>query len=356
MMFYKYGACPKCATTLVKKETYASRTDLICRWARLTGHPELLNQDAFGICGMASVVYLLLKLDQRRFDDLFFATFADVIESFKRARFLTAGKQLIKIDFVYLSRQYWNASTDGFMPRIVQGQGPRVKDTSRDDESQGLAVMVPKKMEVHHEFFVDFYVSRALGYLFKKTAEDRYGSEKVQFNTVFDKPGLGYAGGDYRIFTRYGSFGLRTNNLAYILKDVVGATGVSIASKKPPSVVSVGAERVGGVLYEEFSDVDELGRLFVVGLSVPRSFAIAGVYGDIVKDRVTSPRLADAKLPYNHWIVINDFKIVEVSPFVCTCGKRHVKLGIWTWGKIHPVTVCEGVLLSYIQDVIFGHF
>jgi hypothetical protein len=59
--------CPKCRE-LEKKtraEEFAQRTPVETRWLALQSEPEDIMQDAFGICGTPSIVYLLLTGDDR---------------------------------------------------------------------------------------------------------------------------------------------------------------------------------------------------------------------------------------------------------------------------------------------------
>src|SRR6202008_1696794 len=64
-----------------------------------------------------------------------------------------------------------------------------------------------KLLHVNTACFVDFCVSRGLGYVFKQVAKARYDGEKTEFNLEFSDP---KAVRDYRTFTRYGNFALRT--------------------------------------------------------------------------------------------------------------------------------------------------
>ena len=204
-----------------------------------------------------------------------------------------------------------------------------------------------------HDYFVDYCVSRALGYLLKKTAENRYNGEKVQFNTVFDPGG----GGNYRNVTHAGNLALRTNNLAYILKDVVGAQNVHIVSKNPPAVAVAPAPAVPGVATTPFTTVAQLQNAFAAGLAPAKSFAIAGIYADIVKNgHVNVASAGHAGLSYNHWIVINAFTSTAAGAMNPVCANAHVDLGIWTWAENYRPVFARNHLLSYIQDVVFGHF
>lgn len=90
-VFYTFGECPKCADAQVRAYTCAQGATLTNQWAYLKGHPDEINQDRFGVCGMTSVVYLLLQHDQAKADDLFNATFADIIPAHAGTRFTTAG-------------------------------------------------------------------------------------------------------------------------------------------------------------------------------------------------------------------------------------------------------------------------
>ncbi len=80
---------------------------------------------------------------------------------------------------------------------------------------------------------------------------------------------------------------------------------------------------------------------------------MAAVYAGLLKQKqglmVIKKSGGDARFPrlsYNHWVNIEKFDLTT----------NNVELLIWTWAKFWRVRVDKNVFLSYIQDVIFGHF
>jgi hypothetical protein len=211
-----------------------------------------------------------------------------------------------------------------------------------------------KAFKVSEFYFVDFCVPRALGYVFKKVAKSRYEGEKRQFNPEFSEN----TPMNYKEVTHLGNFALRTNNLAFVLKEIFGAD-VRIASKTGGKTDVALAPAVAGVATTNFTTADDLLGEFQAHFPGKGKFAVAAVFGDLCKqgDHVSVDSPAGTKptgrLAYNHWVVINGF---SSSGAIKGCANKHANLQIWTWAKDYQVQVCEGHLLSYLQDVIFGEF
>lgn len=368
-LFYRFGRCPKCLETEVKGQTYAAQSQVTGRWNTVKSQPTDLNQDQFGICGMSSAVYLLLKHKPTKAQELFEASFADLF--FNGRKFSTAGHVQISIPFRYLARRY------RLMEQSKQQQAPLkadkwVTDKAADYLKQHVApsdvtnwekqVRTPSKFakviaafELSNLYFADFCVSRGLGYVFKKVAKSRYEGEKREFNLEFSE----MTPMSYQEVTHLGSFALRTNNLAFILDTILGAQGVRIASKTGART-HVPLAQPAGVGTTTFTTGDDLLKEFQKHFPGKGKFAVAAVFGDLCKqgDHVSNDSPAGtkpgARLAYNHWVVINDFS--KSGTIAGKCTRNHADLQIWTWAKDYSVQVCEGNLLSYIQDVIFGEF
>jgi hypothetical protein len=185
-------------------------------------------------------------------------------------------------------------------------------------------------------------------------AEQRYRGEKAQFNMQFD-PLL-----NYRPVTHAGNLALRTNNLAFIMQEILGATHVHIARKAggPPAVPL--APAVAGVTTSTFTTVAQLALAFQNHFTgIPHAFALGAIYADIVEDdhisNASAGNASNPNLAYNHWIVITSFDRRAVGS-VPGCPNAHADVGIWTWAESWDAEICEQHVLSYIQDVIFGRF
>jgi hypothetical protein len=99
------GGCPKCALEdRFRVQPYAQQ--LQGRWLALLAQPDLLDQDSFGVCGMTSAVYLLLKHNPERATQLYEATFADTVDRYRGKTFETAEHRYVEIKFMKLARKF----------------------------------------------------------------------------------------------------------------------------------------------------------------------------------------------------------------------------------------------------------
>jgi hypothetical protein len=370
---YTFGRCPKCLEEEAKGKPYAQLAVVGYRWSLLMALPCSLNQDQFGICGMSSAVYLLLKHDSTKAQELYEATFADLFVGYKGRKFTVAsGHARISIPFRYLARRY-RLMEEGKQLKAPAEADQLVKDSAREylasgDDPSDVAEWekeyraspefgnLIKAFQLSDTFFVDFCVPRALGYVFKKVAKSRYEGEKRQFNLEFSENKLIPT---YKDFTHLGNFALRTNNLTFILKEILGAQNVRIVSKTGANTTVALAPTVGGVATTNFTTASQLLQEFQNHFPGQGRFAIAAVFGDLCKQGAHVSQDSPAgtapagRLAFNHWVVINGF---SRSGGISGCGNNHADLEIWTWAQDYSIQVCEGHLLSYIQDVIFGEF
>jgi hypothetical protein len=361
-LFYTFGECPKCTKAHVTGQAYASAASILGRWGQLGANPDLIDQDQFGVCGMTSAVYLLLHHKPDLANDLFAATFADVYPGFANHRFTTAQHQQVAIKFSDLSRRYRvMQKTQDAKARRGAAAAHRVMmaaEAHQQPTQADVAKVNQDLRRVNTTCFVDYCVSRALGQVFKQVAEARYKSEKVRFNMEFDPHG------NYGNQTHAGTLALRTHNLAFIMKEILGAIHVHIASKAGPAPVVRLAPQVSGVTTSTFANLAQLDQQFQLRLTgVPKSFALAAIYASIVRNgHIQNPSPGNPENPrlaYNHWIVIKSFTQEappgdDVGAGVCPNG--HSNVGIWTWAKNYTARICQQHVLSYVQDVIFGQF
>lgn len=331
----RYGECPHCikkkARKVIKKAPRAAGHPsewhpIAQRMRDLLQNPENLQQNPFGICGMAAAVYALIQytnVPHHKAKALFRATFAGFIPQFKGSKFDTRHGPK-SIDFTYIVRRY----------------------------QQHLPMPSGAPMPPH---FVDFCICRALGYLLKKMATERYVGDKIDFSKMFSTSNPR----DYSGFTRYGSIALRTNNLAFILTDILGATVYEIVCKNtldamPAHARAPDAPNVGGKT--TFNTYDGLRDKLLANLAQPGHFAIAAIFSDLQQTGIISnnsqgvPVGRDPNLKFTHWVVIDQVNQVAIG------GVDHLSMRVWSWGGYDTPQIARNNLLSYIQDVIFGHF
>jgi hypothetical protein len=344
--------CPSCAVwdtkAAIKYEQGKYKASIAKRWSEILVNPVGLDQDCFGICGFSSCLYVLLMHTNRtKAQELYEATFADVIPAYHGKQFTPADGAPQSINFEYLARKYYASE-------IGAGWGTT-------------------------QFFVDYCVPRALGYLLKKLDNSRYQCEKTEFNKEWGFPSPGSLGPpDYHAFTRAGNMAARSNNLAFVLTKILGAQGVTVWRKSGASADTL-APAVGGVAVKQFGTADGFLQIMKDNAAIRRSFAIVSVLantgpagefpGPEGTPEIHSPSRGDsgksgAALKYNHWIVIESAQRIlaktTVGPQTSlkpkTCQDEHIKMKIWTWAKTWEPTICKKHTISYIQDVITGHF
>jgi hypothetical protein len=344
--------CPSCAArktkSAVKYEFGKFKATIDKRWNEILVDPGKLDQDCFGICGFSSCLYVLLKhTNQAKAIELYKATFANVIPAFGGKQFKPAEGAPQLINFEYLARKYYASE-------IGAGWGTT-------------------------SFFVDYCVSRAIGYLLKKLDHARYDAEKTEFNKEWGFPSPNSVGSpDYHAFTRAGNLAARSNNLAYVLAKILGAQGVCVWRKSGATADTL-APPVGGVSVKQFGTGDGFLQIMKDNAAIPRSFAIVSVLantgpsgefpGPAPAAEIHAPSRGDsgksgAALKYNHWVVIESAQRIKANVSIGpqtslkpkTCQDEHLKMKVWTWAEIFEPTVCKKNTLSYIQDVVTGHF
>jgi hypothetical protein len=302
---------------------FADKTLVEGRYNLLKGVPENINQDLFGICGMTSIVYLLLKQNTKRLDELYLATFADILGNSGNGQFATASGQSIRISLRYLCRKYERA-----IDQYVYSQ---------DNEDKIKDELYP--WTVKTQFFVDYCLSRALGYLLWKQDESRYMREKLSFNAEFspsDKT---------QDWSRIGNLALRTNNLAYIVAHIVGASCVTILRNKRglkhESSDPLATPPTLNTSEKEFETADEL--ITECKILNKKQYALAAIFAEMVG----APKNTNSNLSYDHWIVILEIKEIANN-------KTKATVKYWTWGnEVKDVTVTKMELLEWVQDLIF---
>ena len=294
------------------------------RWTEILGaqpaHKDL-NQGYFGICGMAAALHVLLLKNAQRASELAAATFWDLWHDHVNMggqngleRFHTAHCGDHHIDLPYLLRRHGQ-----MWKNHPAEQGVRLK----------------------REHFTDFCVSRALGYLLKVTRPDRYHQEKCDFNRFFGDED-GHEMGRKHV-TREGTLALRTDTVAFIVRDLLGANVAEIAYNA--QLRRTPHHWLDGVTRNYKNDAKALVEEISDQLSWDK-FVIASIDADYL-DRPAPSRPLPG-IPYNHWVVIE----------AChRSGPDKNQLTIWSWGNpFQPPDTTDKGILDSIYSVIVGDF
>lgn len=362
--------CKRCLPTNVRQ--------LQDRFNDLLTSPWTLSQDAFGVCGMASALYFLLKRsDKSKANELFNAAFAEIIapKAKVKAKFRAANGNHYEIPFSYVGRRYFNQ-----MERMKQ-KG-EFADASREDD-----------FKVH---LVDFGMCRALGYLFKTIHPAKYQAEKAAIWAHVEGGDVPRTRHDARM---QGNLPLRTNALGHILQDILDLTvtciGFNSGGRFGYQTLAQKEKQMGEplsappVAYGDFSNVDEFFTIFNRRrASLNTTFSIAGIKAlTLITDPKLGKRFGDTKSelegkyirppspiagpavspdgpaplqrqrtvtqtdrevgdPYDHWVVLEN-ATRQTSP-----NSVHVKL--WTWAERFELRFTDDAFLHAVHDVIFG--
>jgi len=287
------------------------------RWDQILRF-KTVNQGPFGICGMAAALHALLLQQPETASNLAAATFCDIwqheavihghpgIKEFPTA---TCGR--IHIDLPYLLQRH---------AQMWHNHSP---DQQPDPNN-----------------FTDFCVSRALGYLLKVTAPDRYNSEKCDFSKFF---GDHQTVSERKQLTRAGSLALRTDTVAYILRDILGAdveiahNNVDVHKTREFWLHDIERKRIRTCQQL----VDGICRELANG-----KFVIAAVYASILGNSPQKP--CSPALPFDHWVVKKDVLKMPGHP---------TRFALWSWGTTTPfLERTDDVLINSIYDLVVGNF
>lgn len=322
------------------------------RWTTIVSAPDNLSQGEFGICGMAAALYVLLKEKSDRASELAAATFWDLWHDHVNMggkngleKFHAAKGGDYHIDLAYLLRRHaqkWDEKAADFDKRykeaMLAGRVHRANEIRQEQAGMTTGMTT---------CFTDFCVSRALGYLFKVANPGRYNSEKCDFNKFFGE-------GDYtdtvrKHSTRAGTFALRTDTVAFIVRDLLGANLVEVAYnnqlRQIPGYWLEGVDKQHPVTRKKLNDaqelVTEIGHQLGAG-----NFVIASINAHFIQP--AAPPDPPAGVPYNHWVVIEGCH---------RSGPDQNDLTIWSWGDTYHLTDQEdNELMESVYSLVVGNF
>ena len=193
-------------------------------------------------------------------------------------------------------------------------------------------------------FEVDYALSRALGYLMWKTDRERYVDEKLTFNVDFAPLG------GLPNWSRVGHLALRTWNMAYILKVILGqdvrlvrGPGRTDKLAAPVRGVPEKAARTSGDLAAELLKLD--GRIAIAGVFAELLFPSFGPRGhstDNYRLGRFTPEGDNTKLRYNHWIGI----------YGASDEGDSIRIKAWSWQLLFDFSVAKKDLATWIIDLV----
>jgi len=268
-------------------EKYKKRTE------QLIKKPDLVNQGAFGVCGMASIVHVLLKYRLEEFVKLFNAVFGKV-------PFQTKDMGSIKTDGIILAviSEYKTKYTK----KAQKAHAAYVSDWASDAET-------------------DFLLSRAIAHLLDNL-EGCGGIVEMQREFSREFSGWDETQGDLVITEEC---------IDVMLTELFNAGNMK--QIQPYTKIEKAVTEINNFLK-----------------SHKKAFVLAGVNGassHLVKGKnVLQPfvRARNAAL-FTHWIVITG----EIKSF-----GGFYKIPFWTWTKNHVVEISHGAAGTYFHVFILG--
>ncbi|MCE5241685.1 MAG: FYVE zinc finger domain-containing protein [Syntrophobacteraceae bacterium] len=283
---------------------------LMSRARDLINNPALVDQDAFGICGMAASTHILLHYDPLRFVDLLRAIFN--------------GEPFEGID---VGRKYYAPSPGNLLEHRLEQYERKRKTITGTDEIAKF-----QKTEL------DFLVCRSIGKLLKATDLPLYTASK-DFSKKF-APGMGIQPDD---ILKAGDLALTGEAVHHILKEIV----------QVPSVTTVDQPR----LNNERAVIDsinnwfrtERGREPLIAAAVNKGCYSNGqknlaawLTGQACPDVPCPPRLP-TEPGFDHWILITGPVTAKGSTY---------EIPLWTWGEPYTGKLKQGLVSGYIRSLV----
>lgn len=290
----------------------------MARAKELITNPALLNQDQFGICGMAASTYILLVYDPLRFVDLLCSIFNN--EEFE-------GIPVGIKDPV-------TQTGDLLEHRIEQYQRKLAQKPDLDPKSK-----------------LDFLVCRSLGKLLKKTDKQTY-TETKDFSKKF-APSLKLDKKDEDKILKKGDLALTGEAVEVILKEIVQAPVIESHNKGKMDLLAGPA--IVGIINDWFDKhpmreplvVAAVNRGHYMGID-PKTHASVPVESlqwiqGYDPPSSAFPHRLSSEPDYDHWVLITG----KVSTKI-TSGGNEYAIPVWTWGKYFTARLLQNYTQGYI--------
>jgi hypothetical protein len=276
-------------------------TQYKARAKELINDPVLVDQDRFGICGMAASTHILLTYDPLRFVDLLCSIFNN--EDFEGIP-------------IGIKNPY--SRTGELLQRRLE-QYERKVDSR---EASGERLPDPKVK-------LDFIVCRSLGKLLKKLDAPLFTATK-DFSKKF-APSLGLKPEQRDQVLKMGDLALTGEAVEFILREIVQVP--SLESHNKAKVELLGGPAITHIVNQWFND--HAGREPLIVAAVNR-----GTYNDnddapfrwlVGGDppRIAfPPRRRPEDQDYDHWVIITG----KITTRATSAGNEYV-IPVWTWGR-----------------------
>lgn len=323
-------------------EVGPSGSAYIPRARKLIEDPALVDQDKFGICGMAASTHILLAYDPVRFVDLLRSIFAN--EEFQG---INVGiKASSTGDLLEHRLEQYARNTLG-----LPAAGKLNTDYLLNLEEEYSKTSKTQRM---NDTKLDFIVCRSIGKLLKKTDRPLYDGAKG-FSKKF-APGMKV---DADKILKKGDLALTGEAVEFILREIVQ---VPVMESHNQSNLTSGAiiystindwfSRnkgrepliVAAVNKGTYKDLDPLTGAKTVGTTTNLNSWLKGVAPPNQPFAVRRPDQVD----FDHWVLITGPADMLVSP---TFGAEY-QIPVWTWAARHKARLMQKYTQGHIAYLI----
>jgi hypothetical protein len=313
--------------------------DYAARAVQLIMDPNAVDQDCFGVCGMASTIHVVLKFRPGRFADILHSVFNG--EDFKGG----VGKLKIPIKISAHAANYQEVIKDIQTGPAAAGEPPT--DVSAllakriDQYKHKMAVKPSQKPWAK----LDFIVSRSLARMLKITDPALYNDQK-EFTKKFADPAKPNVD-----LVKMGDMAFTEAGVVYVLTDIIGVPDLSFVANPsgPENII-----KAVNAWFQKYGDHGAFGIAAINPFYETKDDKRWWFFPDgrNVYPGLKSPArnwVQPAWQPYEfaHWIVING-KIED---------RNFWWLPIWTWArqwegrlhKIHTAGYLHSVILARLE-------
>jgi hypothetical protein len=291
-------------------------TEYKARAKELINNPVLVNQDRFGVCGMASSTHILLTYDPLRFVDLLRSIFNN--EDFE-------GIPVGIKDPVTRSGELLEHRLEQYLRKVATGVD-----------------MDPKAK-------LDFIVCRSIGKFLKKLNAPLYTTTK-DFSKKF-APSLGLKSGQENQVLKKGDLALTGEAVEFILREIVQVPTLESHNKAEVELLTGSA--ITYIVNQWFND--HAGREPLIVAAVNR-----GTYNSDPNNEGPfrwlkgndPPRIAfrprgPTDQDFDHWVVITG----KIKTKATSAGNEFV-IPVWTWGRHFTARLYPNFTQGYISWLI----
>jgi hypothetical protein len=291
--------------------------DYAARAVSLIAYPVFVDQDRFGVCGLASTIFVLLSFQPGRFVDLLQSIFNNEV--------FTGGISKIKAPVKIHPGQ---ADYKAILKSVVEA--PVARDAEAVDINSLLAGRMKeyKKKAADEKLKywtkLDFIVSRSLAKMLKIINPSLYDEQK-DYTKKFLVTGQ-------PLGVKYGDLAFTEIGIQLVLTDVIGVERMRFIpgiNEPGPMIAEVN---------DWFTKMKDNGPFAIAAVNGPSDW----IHDGIIPSAKWEP--AKQKYEFAHWVVITG-QIKDTGMYL---------IPIWTWGATYNRNLIKDKTAGYLYSVILG--